>query len=52
MSRSEEACRWRIANAYLAWSLADRVTFAWLAYCRALGLEFDVPAAAEGGTDG
>lgn len=49
MSWIEQECRWTIAGAWLDWSLARHATFAWLAYCRALGLEPTDPPPAEGG---
>lgn len=41
MSASEEACRWRIVQAYVAWLLSRSHTSrpGTLAYARAIGLE-------------
>jgi hypothetical protein len=52
MSWIEQECRWTIAGAFLDWSLARHATFAWLAYCHAIGLWFGHAPAAEGGPGG
>jgi hypothetical protein len=39
MSPCEEACRWSIAEAYVAWAVARQYDFDWLGMCRALGLQ-------------
>ncbi len=55
MSSLEEACRWSIAEAYLAWRIRQRpwpTALNWLAYCRALGLEPTDPPRAEEGPEG
>jgi len=42
MSDIEHDCRWRLAEAYMGWCLAQGMKLLnWVAYCRALGL--DVP---------